>query len=151
MLGIEVEVFSSGEHKDMFGRALTDKERRIMEEITAEAYDQFIREVAAGRDMSYGEVQRLASGQLYLGSQALELGLIDRLGGVDDAIEYLAELNNLDNPVRHELPQPSPLMRLFDFGYRVLALLENAFSGPEIIMFEMLREGITPEVRYQVR
>ncbi len=151
MLGIEVEVFSLGEHKDMFGRTLTDEERRIMEEITAEAYDQFVREVATGRDMSYEEVQRLASGQLYLGSQALELGLVDRLGGVDDAIAYLAELNDLANPVRHELPQPSPLVRLFDYGYRFLAALENAFSSPEMVMFEMLREGITPEIRYQVR
>ncbi len=150
MLGIEVETFKSGEHKDMFSRKLTEEERLIMQEISDEAYRQFVNEVAEGRGMSAGEVERLATGQLYLGSQALELGLVDRLGGLEDAIDYLAELNDFDNPVRYEYPPPSVFSQFMDYGYSVLVNLEKALLGPELIMFEMLREGIPPEIRYQV-
>lgn len=151
MLGIEVETFKSGEHKDMFSRNLTEAERLIMQEISDEAYNQFIADVAEGRGMSIAEVRELATGQIYLGSQALELGLVDRLGGIDEAIEYLAELNDLKNPVRYEFPQPSMFTQLFDYGYRVLSLFEKALGSPELIMLNMLREGMPPDIRYQVR
>lgn len=151
MIGIEVETFKSGRHKDMFSRALTPEERVIMQNISDEAYKQFIAEVAEGRGMSVREVQELATGQLYLGSQALELGLVDRLGGVEEAIAYLAELNNLEHPVRYEFPAPSMFSQLFEYGYMVLATLEKAFTGPELILFQMLQEGIAPDIRYQVR
>lgn len=151
MLGIEVETFKSGEHKDMFSRNLTEAERLIMQEISDEAYNQFVADVAEGRGMSIAEVRKLATGQIYLGSQALELGLVDRLGGIDEAIEYLAELNDLKNPVRYEFPQPSMFTQLFDYGYRVLSLFEKALGSPELIMLNMLREGMPPDIRYQVR
>lgn len=151
MLGIEVETFKSGEHKDMFSRNLTEAERLIMQEISDEAYNQFVADVAEGRGMSIAEVRELATGQIYLGSQALELGLVDRLGGIDEAIEYLAELNDLKNPVRYEFPQPSMFTQLLDYGYRVLSLFEKALGSPELIMLNMLREGMPPDIRYQVR
>lgn len=106
-LGIEVEIIKSGKYKDMLNHNLTEEERAIMQEISDEAYDQFVREVAEGRGMDIKEVRSLATGQIYLGSQALELGLVDRLGGIEEAIEYLAELNGLEDPVRYEFPQPS--------------------------------------------
>ncbi len=151
MLGIKIEVFKSGEHKDMFSRALTEEEREIMQSISDEAYEQFVREVADGRGMNLEDVKELATGQIYLGSQALELGLVDRLGGIDDAIDYLAELNDFKNPVRYEYPQPSLFTQFFDMGYNVLKVLANAAAGPELMMLDKLREGITPDIRYQVR
>jgi protease IV len=151
MLGLEVETFKSGEHKDMFSRALTDEERQIMQDISDEAYGQFIAEVAAGRGMDLEKVRELATGQLYLGTQALELGLVDRLGGIEEAIAYLAELNDLENPVRYEFPPPSAFSQLFESGYRILVLLEKRFLGPEQLLIETLREGFPPAILYQVR
>ncbi|MBW6464165.1 MAG: signal peptide peptidase SppA [Firmicutes bacterium] len=151
MLGVDVEVFKSGEHKDMLNRTMTEEERLIMQNISDEAYAQFIAEVSEGRGIPIEVVRELATGQIYLGSQALELGLVDRLGGLEEAIGYLAELNDFENPVRYEFPQPSMFTQLFDYGYRALATIEKAVLGPEIIMFELLREGITPDIRYQVR
>jgi len=151
MLGIKVETFKSGEHKDMFSRKLTEEERQIMQDISDEAYNQFIAEVAEGRGLDIEEVRELATGQLYLGSQALKLGLVDRLGGIEEAIDYLAELNGFENPVRYEFPQPSMFTQFFDMSYRVLFSLNKAMLGPELIMLEILREGIPPDIRYQVR
>ncbi len=151
LIGLEVEVFKSGEHKDMFSRTLTEEERVIMQDISDEAYEQFVRDVAEGRGMDIEVVRRLATGQIYLGSQAYDLGLVDRLGGVDEAIAYLAELNDLERPVRYELPQPSLFTQFFQYGYSVLALLEKALTGPELMMLQMLQEGFPPDIRYQVR
>ncbi|MDW7739698.1 MAG: signal peptide peptidase SppA [Bacillota bacterium] len=151
MIGIEVEVIKSGEHKDMLSRTMTDDERMIMQDISDEAYNQFILAVAEGRRMDPERVRILATGQIYLGSQALELGLVDRLGGIEDAIDYLAELNNLENPVRYEFPQPPMFAQLFSYGYKVLSTIERSSINPELVILEMLREGIKPDIRYQVR
>ena len=97
------------------------------------------------------EVRELATGELFLGSQALELGLVDRLGGIEEAIEYLAEMNDLEKPVRYEYPAPSLFAQIFDYGYSVLAVLERSFTDPKIVLLEKLREGVPPDIRYQVR
>lgn len=150
-VGIETETFTTGRHKDMLSRTMTFEERRIMQAISDEAYDQFVRDVAAGRQMEEKEVRSLATGQLYLGSQALELGLVDRLGGLDEAMAYLAEMNDFANPVRQDLPRPSPFFRMLDMGYRALVALEQAALGPELLLLQQLREGMGPDIRYQVR
>jgi protease-4 len=91
-LGLEMEIIKSGEHKDMGIRPLTDEERQIMQDITDELYDQFVGAVAEGRNLPQATVRNLATGQLYTGGQALRLGLVDELGGLDKAIEVAAEL-----------------------------------------------------------
>ncbi len=150
-LGISIETIKSGEHKDMFSRGLTDEERELMQEISDRAYEQFISEVAEGRGMDVEQVRELATGELFIGSQAKELGLVDRLGGLDEAIDYLAELNDLEHPVRYEFPAPSIFDQLFGYGYSVLSSLERAFIDPEVLLLEKLREGVPPEILYQVR
>jgi protease-4 len=94
-LGLEMEIIKAGEHKDMGIRPLTDEERQIMQAITDELYEQFVDTVAEGRNLSPATVRKLATGQLYTGSQALELGLVDELGGLDRAIELAVELAGL--------------------------------------------------------
>jgi len=151
LLGITVETFKSGEHKDMFSRTLTDEERQIMQDISDAAYEQFVAAVAEGRGMDLERARELATGQLYLGTQALELGLVDRLGGIEEAIAYLAELNGIENPVRYEFPPPSVFSQLFGHGFRVLALMDKRLLGPELLLLETLQEGFPPDIRYQVR
>ncbi len=97
-LGLEMEIIKAGEHKDMGIRPLTDEERQIMQAITDELYEQFVDTVADGRNLSPATVRNLATGQLYTGSQALKLGLVDELGGLDRAIELAAELAGITAP-----------------------------------------------------
>jgi protease-4 len=94
-LGLEMEIIKSGEHKDMGIRPLTDEERQILQDITDELYDQFVETVAEGRNLPPATVRNLATGQLYTGEQALRLGLVDELGGLDRAIEVAAELTGV--------------------------------------------------------
>ena len=151
MLGIEVETVMTGRHKDMFGRTLTGEERELLQAISDEAYGQFIAEVSEGRGLALEAVRELATGELFLGSQALEHGLVDRLGGIDEAVEYLGELAGLRDPVRYEFPQPTFFSQIFASGLRIPEMIFRLMGPPELVTLEKLREGSPPEVRYQVK
>jgi len=105
-LGLEMEIIKAGEHKDMGVRPLTDEERQIMQDITDELYEQFVETVADGRNLSPATVRNLATGQLYTGGQALKLGLVDELGGLDKAIEVAAELAGVTSATVEEYGPP---------------------------------------------
>ena len=96
-VGVKLEVVSSGKHKEMFipGR-LTPERRQIIQDITDQAYAQFVEAVAEGRGLPRAKVEELATGQVYSGEQALALGLIDRLGGLDAAIEEAEVLAGIE-------------------------------------------------------
>jgi protease-4 len=101
-LGLEMETIKAGEHKDMGIRPLTDEEREIMQAITDDLYEQFIDAVAEGRNLPPDTVRELATGQLYTGGQALELGLVDELGDRERAIWLAAELAGVTAPTVEE-------------------------------------------------
>ncbi len=93
---ISYQRFVSGELKDM-GSAFKEpsaNERRIYQKIIDDAKDIFVEEVALNRNLSIEEVNEMATGQVYLGREALELKLIDELGTKQDALLYIeANLN----------------------------------------------------------
>ncbi|MGA2671232.1 MAG: S49 family peptidase, partial [Dehalococcoidia bacterium] len=93
-LGIQIEIFKGGKYKDMYWglRELTPEEETIMQQMVDEYYQGFIDVVAEGRGLSQEEVKNLATGQLYSGTKAKELGLVDELGDLDTAINLAAEL-----------------------------------------------------------
>jgi protease-4 len=139
-LGIEVETISSGEHKDMFLEPLTPERRQIIQRISDEAYHQFIQTVAEGRDLELSKVRELATGELYIGTQALELGLVDQLGGLNEAIEAAAQLAEIEVPLTRELAPPAPWLFELFLGRKSI-LWELAIAkvlGEEITLLRML-------------
>ncbi|MFH1684190.1 MAG: signal peptide peptidase SppA [Candidatus Margulisiibacteriota bacterium] len=86
---VETEVIKEGAHADMFSgsRKLTSVEVFAIERLQAESYDEFIQAVVDGRKLTTEEVSASAQGRIYTGSQALDLKLIDELGGFSDAID----------------------------------------------------------------
>lgn len=97
-LGVEFTVLTQGENKDVGSpyRSVTPTETVMLNEQMAIAYDQFIADVAEGRGMDEAEVRELATGWAWLGTEALDLGLVDSLGNYDDAVDRAAELGNID-------------------------------------------------------
>ena len=87
------ETFKRGEHADQFSpmRKLTDEEREMAEEAIAWFYNDFVDKAAEARGMSSDELHELAKGRVYMGSQALENGLVDERGGLSAAIDYACE------------------------------------------------------------
>ena len=87
------ETFKRGEHADQFSpmRKLSDEERAMAEEVIEWFYDDFIEKTAESRGMSEDRLRELAQGRVYMGSQALENGLVDERGGLSAAIDYACE------------------------------------------------------------
>ncbi|MCH7400694.1 signal peptide peptidase SppA [Belliella kenyensis] len=91
-LGITTDVVKTGELSDFLSvtRKLTDLEKSIYQESVNDGYDTFISRVAEGRSMEKEQVLQVASGRVWSGIQAKENGLVDLLGGLEDAIQVAA-------------------------------------------------------------
>lgn len=96
-LGIKTEIVKSGKHKDMasFFKGIGEEERIILQEVLDNVHEQFITAVAEGRTMLYEDVKELADGRIFTGEQALEAGLVDELGSLEDAIRIAAEMSGI--------------------------------------------------------
>ncbi|MGB3468980.1 MAG: signal peptide peptidase SppA [Cyclobacteriaceae bacterium] len=115
-LGITHDVVKTGEYSDIMTvtRPLSEKEKMIIQAGVEKGYDTFISKAAEGRDMTVDEIKNLASGRVWTGKQALENGLIDRLGGLDDAIKRAAEKAELeiDEVAVRYYPEQKPFLEL---------------------------------------
>ena len=70
---------------------LSDSEKILLQESTIDVYDTFLQRVSEGRGMTVDEVHEVAQGRVWTGNKALELGLVDVLGDLHDAVEIAAE------------------------------------------------------------
>ena len=96
-LGLKYTTIKQGKYKDVGSpdRPLTSEEIKLLEAQLKEIYRQFIADVAEARSMDVSEVEELATGWVFLGTEALELGLIDDIGNYKDAINIAAELGGI--------------------------------------------------------
>ena len=101
-LGIETQAIYSGEYKDAgsMARPMTEEERAYFQSLVDDMHDQFVEDVARGRDMDEDRVRALADGRAMTGRQALEAGLVDELGGMREAMQILQELAEVDKKFR---------------------------------------------------
>ncbi|TWI56958.1 signal peptide peptidase SppA [Halalkalibacter nanhaiisediminis] len=134
--GIEVNTIKSGPYKDIMSatREMTEEERAILQSLIDESYDEFVRIIAEGRQMSEEEVRTIADGRIYSGNQALELNLVDELGSLDDTIALMKEYVGADyNVVQYEsglgFPQffSMSMERMFTSDHE-LAVLQRLLS-----------------------
>lgn len=91
-LHVTVTPVNSNEHSDMLNmmRALTPKEEAYMQASVEKIYTKFTSIVAEGRDMTVEDVDAIAQGRVWTGAEALEIGLVDEIGTLEDAIEFAA-------------------------------------------------------------
>tara|TARA_Y100001980_G_C14549732_1_gene331809 strand:+ start:1289 stop:3055 length:1767 start_codon:yes stop_codon:yes gene_type:complete len=78
-------------------KAINDDLDKIFARWGANIYDRFINFVAESRSQSYEEIESIAGGRVWIATSAKKIGLIDEIGGVDDAIEYAANITELEN------------------------------------------------------
>lgn len=97
-IGVSFKVIKSGPYKDIlaFDRELTPAEQGILQELIDVSYGQFVKTVADARHLSEETVRGFADGRIFTGEQALELGVVDRLGSEEEARCWVAELAGLD-------------------------------------------------------
>jgi len=153
-LGIEMEVFTGGEHKDMYAgvRELTPEEKVIMQDMTDQLYDQFVQVVVEGRGLSDSTVRQLATGQLYTGEQAKALGLVDELGGLSKAIDVAASLAGIEKPQveYYKKEAPSLLSTLLEMGVqRLHTVIQVQSLGAEGILLLETLDNPYPQPEYR--
>jgi protease-4 len=107
--GVEVTTIKSGEFKDIGSlfRSMNAEEQAAWQAIIDETYAEFVKIVADGRGLSVEDVKEIADGSIYTGRQAMELGLVDKLGNQSAAIQRAAELGDIKGEpriVEYEVP-----------------------------------------------
>ena len=97
-VGVSFKVIKSGPYKDIlaFDRESTPEEMDILQNLIDSSYQQFVQTVADGRKLDVETVKSFADGRIFTGEQALELGVVDRLGTEESARLWLAKLVGLD-------------------------------------------------------
>lgn len=100
--GIKAITVKSGQLKDTGNpfKEFTAADRELWQTIIDEAYDEFVRIVSEGRNMDEAEVREKANGSVCTGKQALELGFVDQLGYLKEAIQSAAKLGGIDGEPR---------------------------------------------------
>ncbi len=106
-IGLTPVVIKSGEYKDLGSpaRPMTAKEKSLLEEVTRTIHRQFVEDIAAGRAMATDKVQAIADGRIFTGEEARKLGLVDRLGNFEDAVQWAGELGGIEGEVETIYPE----------------------------------------------
>uniref|UniRef100_UPI00186841B9 S49 family peptidase n=1 Tax=Luteolibacter marinus TaxID=2776705 RepID=UPI00186841B9 len=120
-LGITTHATSRGKNAgamSMF-HPFTEEESKLVRESMLKVYGTFKKRIESGRgDRLKGELEGMAGGRVYTGARALELGLVDELGGLGEAIAYAAEQSGLDADATRLVPEPK-------------SMIEGLFAQPE--------------------
>ncbi|MCF8087300.1 MAG: signal peptide peptidase SppA [Desulfotignum sp.] len=110
-IGISPRVIKSGEFKDLGSpfRELGDNERQLLQELVDELHQQFVSDAARARNIEKQIMGDIADGRIYTGQTALELNLVDRLGNLDDAVVWAAELAEMEQEPVPVYPKDNPI------------------------------------------
>ena len=101
-IGIKFETVKSGIYKDILSpdKALSEEGRELLQNLIDESYKQFTEAVAEGRNLPVEDVKKFADGRIFTGSQAKDLGLVDKIGDEFVARELAAEMARVDPKVQ---------------------------------------------------
>ncbi|MDF1546017.1 MAG: signal peptide peptidase SppA [bacterium] len=138
-IGVGTETVKSGELKDVGNpsRAMTKKEELMLRSVVMDSYEQFVAAIAEGRGMSPDDIYPLADGSVYTGLQAYNLGLVDTLGGLKEAVDLageLADIKGLPALVRPYKKRKIGILDLMEGILRKLdSRLEQTGKGPELM------------------
>ena len=106
-MGITFDGVKTHDHAD-FGslqRGFDEIEMEMLNEFVTDTYNEFVGRVAEGRNMSIEDVDSLARGRVWIGSDAVANGLVDEIGSLNDAISYAASMAEINNYDIIELPK----------------------------------------------
>jgi protease-4 len=130
-VGVELEVFKSGDLKDVgsFGRDVTEKDRRMLQSVIDDTYNQFINVIAETRELDIEEVKKLADGSIFTGLQSKELGMIDEIGTFSDAISIAGEISDLGDDPKTIQERKYHRRSLFEIASNFLGLNKEFFEN----------------------
>lgn len=149
-VGVGVESVGSNKHSDMFSlmRPFDKDELAYMQASVEDIYESFVNLVATSRDMEPTRVDEIAQGRVWTGVDALEIGLVDEIGTLEDAIAYAAALADFHSSDEYKVvsyPQPLTMMEelLMSFGKgpeEPAILADTPFAGIAKAAKELTKE-----------
>ena len=159
-LGITTDPVNTGEFSGMMtmSRPLNNMEKSIIQKQLESGYETFTTKAAQGRGRDIEELLNVASGRVWTGSQALDNGLVDILGGLDDAIALAAEKAGVsdDYKIRY-YPKYQPLLeRLINAEEEIKASMVKEQLGELYYYVQELKSisqynGIQTRLPYEIR
>jgi protease IV len=142
-IGITFDGEKTHKYADMMttSRALTAEERLLIQGYIDDFYNGFIERVAEGRNMTLAQVDSVGQGRVWTGTDAKRLGLVDELGGLEDAIRAAAEMAGLTDYKQVEMPKEKELLQqiLEDLGAETRMWAASLWLGDDVKMLEQYR------------
>jgi protease-4 len=136
-IGVQWEIIKSGDLKasGTFTRPTTPEEERMLKAVIDDGYQQFVEAVAAGRGKDKEDIYPLADGSVFTGRQAVNFGLVDSLGTLQDAISIAGEMADLgpDPKTIKERPEKPTLIDLLLGRMDIFdKISESYLGGPQL-------------------
>ena len=131
-IGLDIDGIGTNKHSELEGnmvmKGMDSEERALMQAMIERGYDLFTGRCAAGRHVSQDYIKSIGEGRVWLGSKAKEIGLVDEMGNIDDAISKAVELAGLENYKTVYYPEvQDPLEEL-------LKMLDNTTEEERLIL-----------------
>lgn len=143
-MGVTFDRVQTNAHSNLMTMTtpLDDHEYSVIQESVELIYDRFLSIVADGRGMTKEQVDEIAQGRVWAGADALEIGLVDELGNLDDAIAHAAEMAGLEDYKTKNLPNLiDPFEEMMkELGGDVQANMIESTLGSKLPLYNQLKE-----------
>jgi protease-4 len=158
-LGVTTDVAKTNKHADLatIFRPLTPDEKLFIQAEVENVYDAFITRVANGRKLSKAKVDSIGQGRVWCAQDALRLGLVNMIGGLDKAIEIAAKKSHLTNYQLEELPKSeTPLSELLgEFSSKIRTnIIKSELGEEQAIYFNIKKllnqQGVQVRMPYEL-
>ncbi len=143
-IGLDPVVIKSGQFKDIASpvRKMTEEERTLLHDFAEDLHNQFINDVAAGREMEVSAVREIADGRIFSGKTALDFGLADQLGNLEDAVELAGRLGGIKGKIVSVYPPQ-------DMKFSLIEFLTGKTAVELIRRFSASQQGLSGGYLYQ--
>ena len=133
-IGMVPVVIKSGEYKDIGSpvREMTKKEKEILHNLANQIHRQFIKAISEGRGIEQSKVEKFADGRIFSGEEAKKLGLVDRFGNLEDAIEWAGRMGGIKGKISTVYPPEKKLSVLKYLVNSSLREIANRFINPRL-------------------
>jgi protease-4 len=152
-VGLDIDGVRTNKHSDletnMIYKGMNTEEHALMQTMVERGYDLFTSRCAAGRHVEQSYIKSIGEGRVWLGDKGVEIGIVDKLGNIDDAIAKAVELAGLESYQLTYFPEKEDpyeeLFKMFDNTTdeeRLILKMREFCSKPRIM-------ALMPEVKIQ--
>ena len=139
-IGLQPVVIKSGPYKDAGSptRSMSAAEKDLLQHFVDQTHRQFVRAIAEGRGMPLKDVEKIADGRIFTGEEAQTLGFVDRMGNLEDAVQWAGRLAGITGPISTVYKRKEKFSLLRYLTETVLSglkerSLSNALSGSYLL------------------